>query len=258
MKNRGIKLNQSLERAFKIIELLAFSNESDEELGITEISKKIELDVSSIYRFIKTLEKLELVEKNPVNKKYRLTLKLFRIGASINNKINKDILNRTIAEMGNIFKKYNESLNLSTFEENCIMYIYRISTTYNIKYDIQIGSLHPAYCTASGKIFLADRNDKFVDSYLKRTELVKYTENTIVDINKLKEELGDIRIKNYSIDREEYIRGVQCVGVPIKNLNSNVNFSLVFTIPTGRLHLYKISEMIEDLLKSANKISRIN
>lgn len=250
-------MNQSLERAFKIIELLAF-DETDEELGITEISKKIELNVSSIYRFLKTLKKLELVEKNPVNKKYKLTLKLFSIGASINNKRNKYILDCTITEMKYLSKKYNESLNLSTFVKNCIMYIYKISTTYNIKYDIQIGSQHPAYCTASGKIFLANRNNKFVDSYLKKTKLVKYTQNTIVDINKLKKELGDIRIKNYSIDREEYIRRVQCIAVPIKEPDGNVNFSLIFAIPTNRLHLYKISEIIDDLLKSANKISRIN
>lgn len=257
MKYEGIKLNQSLERAFKIIELFAL-DETDEELSITEISKKIELNISSAYRFLKTLEKLELVEKNPNNKKYKLTLKLFSIGASINNKRNKNILNRTITEMKHLSKKYNESLNLSTFEKKYIMYIYKISTTHNIKYDIQIGSRHPAYCTASGKIFLAYKNNKFVNSYLKKTKLVKHTQNTIVDIDKLKKELEDVRIKNYSIDREEYIRGVQCIAVPIKKLDGNVNFSLIFAIPTSRLHLYKISEIIDDLLKSANKISRIN
>jgi len=253
---RDNTMNQSLKRAFKIIELLA-SDES-EELRITEISKKTELDISSTYRFLQTLEKLDLIEKNPVNKKYKLTLKLFSIGASVNNKRNKDMLNRTINEIKYLSKKYNESLNLSTFEKNCIIYIYKISTTHSIRYDITIGSRHPAYCTASGKIFLAYRDNKFFDSYVKKTKLIKYTPNTIVNIDDLKKGLETIRTKNYSIDREEYIRGVHCISAPIKELDGSVNFALIFAIPTIRLHLYKISDIIDDLLKSTNKISKIN
>jgi len=253
---RDNTMNQSLERAFKIIELLA-SDES-EELRTTEISKKTELDISSTYRFLQTLEKLDLIEKNPVNKKYKLTLKLFSIGASVNNKRNRDILNRTINEIKYLSKKYNESLNLSTFEKNCIMYIYKISTTHSIRYDITIGSRHPAYCTASGKIFLAYRDNKFFFFFLKKTKLIKYTPNTIVNIDDLKKELETIRTKNYSIDREEYIRGVHCISTPIKESDGSVNFALIFAVPTIRLRLYKISDIIDDLLKSTNKISKIN
>ena len=249
-------MNQSVKRAFEIIELLA-SDES-EELRIIEISKKTKLNISSTYRFLQTLEKLDLIEKNPVNKKYKLTLKLFNIGASINNKGTKDVLNRAINEVRYLSKKYNETLNVSIFEKNCIMYIYKISTTHSIKYDITIGSRHPAYCTASGKIFLAYRNKKFFDSYVKKTKLIKYTPNTIVNIDELKKELVTIRTKSYSIDREEYIRGVHCISAPIKELDGSVNFALVFVIPTSRLHLNKISAIVDDLLKSTNKISKIN
>ena len=253
---RDNTMNQSVKRAFEIIELLAF--DESEELRLAEISKKTELNISSAYRFLQTLEKLDLIEKNPVNKKYKLTSKLFNIGASINNKRNKDMLNRIIDEVRYLSEKYNETLNLSTFEKNCIMYIYKISTTHSIKYEVTIGSRHPAYCTASGKIFLAYRNKKFFDSYVKKTKLIKYTPNTIVNIDELKKELVTIRTKNFSIDREEYIRGVHCISAPIKELDGSVNFALVFVIPTSRFHLNKISDIVDDLLKSINKISKIN
>lgn len=250
--SKNYKINESLEKANKIVDLLTREN----ELKIIEISNATKLNVSTIYRYMYSLEKLGIIERSPFNKDYyRLSLKLFSIGSSINVRRNESILNCSINEMNNLFKKYKESLNLSTFDNNEIMYIYKISTTHDIKYEIQIGSRHPAYCTASGKIFLAFQDNEFIDSYFKELDLVKFTKNTIVDINELKIVLEKTKINKYSIDKEEYINGVTCFAVPIESEHCNVNFALVMVIPTSRLQLYSTSQIINDLLESSKNIS---
>ena len=246
-------MNQSIERAFKIIEILAFQDSG--ELKIVEISKKTGLSSSTIYRFLKTLNRLNLVEKNSQNKKYRLTLELFKIGNNILINRNRNVLNYSIEKMKSLSKKYNETINLSTFEKNQVIYIYKITCTNSIKYEVTIGSEHPAYCTATGKIFLAYRNEEFIDSYLKINKLLKFTKNTVIDEDEIIKELKSVKLAGYALDKNEYIEGANCIAVPIIDINNHVNYALSISLPRVRLKYYKILNIIDDLIKSANDVS---
>jgi len=248
-------MNQSIERAFKIIKTLALHDNS--ELKIIEISKKTGLSSSTIYRFLKTLSKLNIIEKNSQNKKYRLTLELFRIGNSILINRNKNIVNYSIEQIRYLSKKYNETINLSTFEKNRVIYIYKITCTNSVKYDIAIGSEHPAYCTATGKIFLAYRNEEFINSYFDKERLVKYTKNTVIDKEKIKKGLKSVKLFGYALDKNEYIEGSNCIAVPIIDFNNHVNYAISISLPRVRLKSYNISNVIDDLLKSAKDICEI-
>jgi len=248
-------MNQSVGRAFKIIKIIAF--DEIDELSITEISKKTGLNIATIYRFLTTLGRLGLVEKNSKNKKYRLTLELFRIGNNILINRNRNLLNYSIEKMKSLSKKYNETINLSTFEKNQVIYIYKIPCTNSIKYEVTIGSEHPAYCTATGKIFLAYRNEEFIDSYLKVKKLLKYTKNTVIDEDEIIKELKSVKLAGYALDKNEYIEGANCIAVPIIDINNHVNYALSISVPCLRLKSYKISNIIDDLTKSANAISKM-
>lgn len=248
-------MNQSVERAFKIIEVLAF--EEIDELSVTEISKKTGLNIVTTYRFLVTLGKLGLIEKNSKNKKYRITLELFRIGSNIIYKKDKNIVNYSIEQIKSLSKKYNETINLSTFENGQVIYVYKITSSSNIKYDIKIGSQHPAYCTAAGKIFLSYQNDEFFNSYFNKIKLLKYTEHTIVDKNQIKKQLKSIKKKGFAFDKEEYINGANCIAVPIFGLDNEINYAISISIPHCRIRNYNILDIVNDLLKSSNEVSKM-
>jgi len=245
-------MNQSIGRAYKIIKCLAF-NEFN-ELSITEISKQVEFNIATTYRFLKSLSNLGLIEQNSKTKKYRLTLELFKIGNSILNNRNRSIISYSIEQMHSLSRKYNETINLSTFEKNRIIYIYKITSTNSIKYDVTIGSVHPAYCTASGKIMLAYRDKEFVDSYFNEIKLTKYTENTKIDIDAIKKELELVKINGYALDKNEYIEGSNCIAAPIIDYNNDVNYALSISLPHIRLKFYNLSNIVEDLSKSVKAI----
>jgi len=247
-------MNQSVGRVFKIIKTMAF--DEIDELSITEISKKTGLNIATIYRFLTTLGRLGLVERNSKNKKYRLTLELYEIGINIIYKRNGNILSYSIKKIKSLSKKYNETINLSTFEKNQVIFVYKITSTNSIKYDVRIGSRHPAYCTAAGKIFLAYQDETFINSYFEKIKLLKYTKNTIIDINKIKNELELIKKNGYAFDKEEYIDGANCIAAPIIDFNNNIVYTISISLPHTRLKSYNISNIIDDLLKSVDDISK--
>lgn len=248
-------MNQSIERAYKLIKCLAFNKVV--EFSLTELSKQVEFNIATTYRFLQSLSDLGLIEQNKKTKKYRLTLELFRVGNCILNNRNRNITNYSIEQMHTLSRKYNETINLSTFERNRVIYIYKITSTNSIKYDVTIGSEHPAYCTATGKVFLAYRNKEFINSYFKQRKLVKYTQNTIIDKDKNIEELKSVKLLGYALDKNEYIEGSNCIAVPIINYNNQVNYALSISLPRVRLKSYNLSEVINDLLKSAKAISKM-
>ena len=69
-----MKLLSSVKKPLKALQ--AFS-ENQPELSLTEISKLLNSHKSSISRILITLASEGFVEKNPINNKYRLGLKLF-------------------------------------------------------------------------------------------------------------------------------------------------------------------------------------
>ena len=87
--------NQSIIRAFKIIEYLAYHKEK-EELSLNDISKATSLNTSTVYRFLENLRQIGIVEKNDKNKQYRLTLELYKLGSSIIDKRNGNLINYAI------------------------------------------------------------------------------------------------------------------------------------------------------------------
>ena len=74
---------QSVERAFRIIELLCEKG----ELGITELAALSGLNKATVYRFLSTLCGLGYVRKRAANEKYTLTLKFLRLSADTLSKI---------------------------------------------------------------------------------------------------------------------------------------------------------------------------
>jgi IclR family acetate operon transcriptional repressor len=71
---------QSIERAIAILK--AFSTEK-EELGVTELSRQLDLHKSTVSRLIASLQREGLVEENLVTRKYRLGMALVTLGGLV-------------------------------------------------------------------------------------------------------------------------------------------------------------------------------
>ena len=247
--------SQSIERTFRIIQLLAYDEEK-EEFSLSDISEAISLNISTTHRYLEDLISIGLIEKNEKNKQYRLTLELYKLGNSILYKRSGNIVANAIQSIKLLFKQYNETINFYTFERNHAICIYRIdNTASSVSYSIKIGSQHPAYCTAAGKIFLSYQGKDSTEFYFKSTKFQKYTQNTQIDVNEIKKNLLLIKKDGYALDKEEYIDGANCIAVPIFNNENKVDYAMSIVLPRSRVRTYNFTELVNDLKKAANYIA---
>jgi DNA-binding IclR family transcriptional regulator len=77
-----------------------------------------------------------------------------------------------------------------------------------------VGQPFPLHSSGLGKALLAFAEPGEVDRILARP-LKAYTPMTIVDPDKLKTELAEVRQRGYAQEREETFRGIMCLAAPV-------------------------------------------
>ncbi|MBA7512352.1 Transcriptional regulator KdgR [subsurface metagenome] len=239
----------SVENAFSLLEALA---DKGLELGIAEICKKIVLPKGTIHRLLGTLKNLGYIEQNPRNRKYYLTVKIFKLGTAVTDKVG---LVQIIPYMKELSQQFNETVNLAILDRDEITYLYSVGSDNTLRLDLKIGSNQPAYCAAVGKVLLAYLSEQKLVSYLERIKLKSYTPYTTTSKEYLKKDLKFIREREYSFVNEEYMVGVSCVAVPLKDKQGKVYAGLSFSVPTVRMDKEKLPHLIDSLISTAKKIT---
>jgi len=242
------KTIQSVDRAFDIIRCF----NDNEELGITEISKKLNIHKSTVFGLASTLEANDILEKNNYNGKYRLGIELYRLSTRVNVSLKKLVF----PYLEKLVSLYQETANLVILKDISVMYLEKVEGSYSMRISTLIGGEKPIYCTAVGKSILAFLNEKDLEKTVGRLTLDKYTENTIVDKNILIKDLDEIRVKGYAEDHEEMEIGLHCIAAPILNQYKTPIASISVSGPASRMNVAICKEIGDILVKLANEISQ--
>jgi DNA-binding IclR family transcriptional regulator len=112
-------LSGSLIKGFKIIELLS----EHQEMSVTEVSNRLGMNKSSVHRLLSTLVTLGYAGKNPLNKQYRLTSKLFEIGSRTSGLLTLEEASTEVMER--LSEKTLETINLAILDKGEVIYIKR-------------------------------------------------------------------------------------------------------------------------------------
>jgi len=243
-------LVQSVERAIDILDCLT---EYPKGCGIGELSKNLSLSKSTIHRIISTLKFKEYVTQDKESEKYQLGLKVLNLSSSVINSM--DLIHIARPYIHEFANKVDEVIHLCVPDESYsnIIYVDKVSsenTTRTITMSSRIGKKAPIYCTASGKLLLSQFSDDKIKDLLKNTNFVRYTKNTITDIDIFLDEIHTIRKDLYSTDNVEYDTGVICIAVPIFNRTNKI----VAAISLSSVTLFND---IKGLLKYKNEFMNV-
>lgn len=246
-----IEVVQSVDRALSILELLA---NYDEGLGLTDISKIIDLHKSTVHRLLGTLIYKGFVIQDSITNKYMISLKLYELGSK--KLIDIDILKASKEYTRKLMEHINEVVHLVLRDNNDIVYIDKVEADNTIRMASTIGKRSPMYCTSVGKAILAYLPIEEVKKVWETSKIEKYTVNTIVDFDEFKNELSNIKKNGYAVDDEENEIGVRCVGAPVFNRKGEIEGAISISGPTIRVTKEKVEEIAVQVKKYAYLISK--
>jgi len=242
---------QAVIKTMMILETLA----QNDEVGVTELAKKVLGNKSTVYRFLNTLMDLGYVKQNPETEQYSLTLKMYETGSIALERL--DIRKAAQFTMEELAKSTKETIHLAVLDEQNLVYLHKINSTQSLKVTMmsKVGTTGPLYCTGVGKVLLAYQPEKIIKDLISGKKFERFTDSTITDEKSLLDELDKIRKEGYAIDDEEHEVGVVCVAVPIFGKEKNILASLSISAPQVRMHSDRIEEIALLAKKAALKVS---
>lgn len=249
-KEKQTKINLSVRKAISIINLLA---DHEDYMSLTEISSGLGLSMSTAHHIITSLKIDRFVDQNPETRKYGIGLRLYEIGLS-NNYYHMlavtagPVLEKMSAETG-------ESSNLAVLIDGQITYIAQRQSSQMMKTFVQLGKRSPVHCTGVGKVLISEHAPEEIEKIVKNYGLRKYTSRTITTLERLLNELEQVRRNGYAIDREEREDGVTCIACPVLNSTGKIIAALSISGPTLRIKAGNFQDKVEMLKKHAQSLS---
>ena len=242
---------QSVNRAITILSL--FSHRRP-RLGITEISRILNLPKGTVHGLVRTLLNAGFLQQEPETRKYQLGLKLYEMGITL--AVNLEINQKAVGLANKLAKSVNLVSRIAIWDGDSALITLNVDPRSNSLFVHQIGPRIPAYCSSVGKAILAFLNNEELNAYLSRTELIPYTPKTITQKERLLNELEETRQRGYSIDQEETTLGLVCIGAPIFGKGGHLEASISLSGDPGRFRKKQLKGLCEKLIKTAGEISR--
>ena len=109
-------MSETINSVSRALDILLLMYNKGEELGISEISRELDLHKSTIHRTLKSLEEKGFVYKNHDTDRYWLGIKIYAMGLLIGEGMSINSLIKPYAK--SLFDEFNEVINVSILDED--------------------------------------------------------------------------------------------------------------------------------------------
>ena len=220
---------------------------------LVDLSRRVRVPKATLFRLLETLCAAEFLEQEGPGS-YVLGVKAFEVGSAFLAQLDFPQLARRGLE--DLAAVTGETASLGLLNHGEVVYIAIARAQREIGIQSQVGTRHPAHCTALGKVLLADLADQAVLELLDHTGMVALTEHTITSPTAMLVELARVRQQGYAIDSEERACGIRCVAAPIHDLTTRVVAAISVSGPAFRVTSETLPPLISAVTAAAAAVSR--
>ena len=238
---------QSVSHALDVLE--QFSGEHD-ELGVTELSKRLKLHKNNVFRLLATLESRGYIEQNKATENYRLGIRCLQLGQTYVTQMG--LLRQAHPIIESLAQAASETAFVAILRKTSVVPLDAVEAKRAVRMTALVGEALPLHCTAAGKVQLAFISDADLRETLTEG-LARFTDHTITDHQILQQQLKKIADAGYSVELGEHIAEVHSIAVPIRDYTRNVVGSLAISGPAHRMSSERIEKEIAPLMQKAGQ-----
>ncbi|MCT4619662.1 MAG: IclR family transcriptional regulator [Marinisporobacter sp.] len=254
MKEQDQSINQSLDKA---LGLLKYFTAENPVRGLSEIARLSSIPKATVYRLFNTFEKNGYLRKIDISGKqnqYQLGMKFLELGVLVSEAL--EIKEIAVPFMRKLRDEINEDVQLVMREKNQAIYVEKLICTHPVRLFTKTGRTASLNAGACPRAILSFLEDDEINQIIEEESFAKYTENTIVQKEKLWELIRRSRKHGYTISFGEMEMQTIGIGAPIFDYRKKVVAAISTAGPVQRFDEEKIDEIIQKVKNTAKEISK--
>jgi IclR family transcriptional regulator, KDG regulon repressor len=230
---------QSVENALDLLDAIC---EEGGEARISQLSQRLGMSKTSVFRLLATFEGRGFVERSDDSLKYRLGLSACEMWQKILARMG--VLRKARPAMSRLVRQCNESVYFVVRRNDYVLMLDMVDTTHQVKITPLVGQRFPL-TTAPGRVFLAFEGE----GGRKRVDVPG-----AVALAPAEREM--IRTRGVCVDQEGFGDGVTCLVMPLFNTKAEVVAALAILGPVFRMGAPRIeTELLPQLREAGAAIS---
>ncbi len=246
---------QTVSHALRLLEEFR----AEDELGVTELSRRLNLHKNNVFRLLATLEQRGYIEQSPANERYRLGAKCLELGETFCR--SHPLLEQARPVLRDLAEEIGETVHLAQMTSFEVVHIDAQVHQQPILAPSRVGQRLPVHCTALGKILLGAASEccrlVYDQNIVAGRPLPARTRATIVDPMKFYEQVRTAAGLGYALDIEECEEGLSCAAAPVHDRTGAVVAALSISGPSFRLGLDDLlTHVVPKVVAAADRLSR--
>lgn len=236
-------------KVFNLIELL---DRTPNGLPLKTLAEQTGINKSTAYRFLSHLEGEGYLFRDSSGS-YMVGPRLTRLGTGSSSQATLSKISRPVLE--NLRKSTGETINLAILDRSDILYIDVLETFHTFRLVSEVGMRRPFYATSLGKAIAAHLSQGEQEELYANVEFVSTTSRTVNSVLKLRKQLKLIVKQGFSLDDEEAVAGVRCLGAAIFGGEDKVVAGISISGPVVRITPAKLPTFTKEICRAAREIS---
>jgi len=203
----------SVKSAARVLDVLELMAGRTQGVRVNEMARQLSMPKSSASSLLATLESRGYVL--PGSDGYRLA-DMYRtagwaggVSAAL-MRVSAPVMSRLVATTG-------ESVFLGVATPDMrIQYIAKSVSSSELRYDVDLASPRPAYCTSIGQVILSGLDAAALDRYFETHELKRITPRTVIDQRAIRRAVRKARDEGFVTIADSHVLGASGVAAPVR------------------------------------------
>lgn len=241
--------NNSVARAFTILRAMGASGR---DMTATEISGIVGGNLATVHRFLLSLEEQGAVSRTAAGR-FRLGQALASLGENVESETL--VTEKVQPHLERLATQFREAMHFAVRSGSHAVNTARAMPDRSLAIAVPLGEPLHLYCTAPGKIFLANMTRDARAAYFERTPMTAMTAHTLTDPEAFDAVLRQIATQGYALEDEEWEEGLRSVAVPLPNAKGVIVGAIALSAPASRLPDARIDDVVAAMRQTVAQLS---
>ncbi|BEU21185.1 IclR family transcriptional regulator [Paraburkholderia terrae] len=249
----GAYLVPGLERGLRI---LAEFSRKEPVLSAPEISRRLEIPRTTVFRLLQTLEQMGFVERTNREASFQPSVSALHLGFDYLNSL--PVVRHGMPALQRLRDRIGLTVHLVIRDRTDIVYAARAEgpSVRLGNFKVNLGTRLPAHATVHGQVLLGDLDIADLTKLYSGPDLPRFSPHTPSTVIELHERILAASRQGYGISESYFESGVSAVSAPVRCKTGNIVAVVAVTIGRSKIDGDLVRDLlIHDVISTANEIS---